>query len=356
MDIFEKISQHDFEQVVFCHDASTGLKAIIAIHDTTLGPALGGTRMWTYSSNEEALKEVLHLARSMTYKSAAAGLDLGGGKGLIIGDPLTKKSEALFRSYGRFVETLKGRYITAKDMGIDEKDLSTMAKETPWVIGGTSSMGGGIKPSPFTANGVWRGIRAAAKVALGADSLQGLTVAVQGLGEVGLYLSERLINDGARVIATDINQDKIQEARKKVDLEIVEPEEIYSIDSDIFAPCAVSGAVNQETLPLLKCKVVAGGANNVLADEELAQKLLDCGILHAPDYIINAGGLISVELSRRGLGENAILSKIEEIEVRLQDIFKRSREENIPAHILADRYAEERIKEVAGLSSFFLPS
>lgn len=352
--LFDKIAPYNFEQVIYGYDEDAGLKAIIALHDTTLGPALGGTRMWTYSNEEEALEDVLHLALGMTYKSAAAGLDLGGGKGLIIGDPYQDKSEALFRAYGRLVESLKGRYITAKDMGTNEWDLDMMSKESDWVLGGTSSKVN-VKPSPFTATGVWRGIKAASKVALGSGNLQGITVAVQGLGEVATSLVELLLQDGAQVIAADINQHQVEAARRKWDIEIVDPEKIFEVEADIFAPCAVGGVVNEKTLPLLKCKVIAGGANNILVSDEIGEELLKRGILYAPDYVVNAGGLISVEYTRRGLGENAIHKKIEEIEERLEWILTQAKEVNLSTHVIADRYAEERIRQVSNMSRFYLP-
>src|SRR5690625_780823 len=262
MKVFEQLKMYDYEQVIYCQDSSSNLKAIIAIHDTTLGPALGGTRMWNYKSEQEALEDALRLARGMTYKNAAAGLNLGGGKAVIIGDPRQDKSEALFRSFGRYVESLNGRYITAEDVGTTEQDMDYIHMETDFVTG--TSIGGGGDPAPVTALGIYQGMKAAAKEAFGTDSLDGKTIAVQGVGQVAYQLCKHLHAENARLIVTDINEAAVQRAVQEFGAEAVQPDEIYDVDCDIYAPCALGGIINDDTINRIKAKVIAGSANNQL--------------------------------------------------------------------------------------------
>lgn len=296
MNIFDELAKRDHEQIVFCNDKESGLKAIIAIHNTTLGPALGGCRMWPYSSEEDALRDALRLSRGMTYKSAAAGLNLGGGKAVIIGDPKTMKTEKLFRVFGRFVQTLGGRYITAEDVGTTVQDMAWVWMETEYVTGINRSFGGSGDPSPMTAYGVFQGIKAALKFKTGSDSLENMTVALQGVGQVGYHLLEHLIPAGAKVIATDLNSENLRRAQLAFSgIEFVAPEKIYEAPCTIFIPCALGGIVNDETIPKFRCQLIAGSANNVLADEDKhSAELEKRNILYIPDFVISAGGLINV--------------------------------------------------------------
>jgi leucine dehydrogenase len=337
-----RMENQDFEEINLFHDAETGLKAAIVIHSTARGPALGGTRMWTYPNEDAAVEDVMFLARGMSYKSAAAELPLGGGKGLIIADPCRDKCEALFRAYGRFVERLNGRFITAADMGTTAQDLDCVRHETDHVVGG-ADVG---SPSPFTAYGVWRGMKACAREVYGSPELEGLTVAVQGVGSVGAALCGYLSADGAKLIVADIDSRKAEEAAELWSAEIVKPEEIASRQCDIFAPCGAGGAVNSKNLESLHCRIIAGAANNVLKEEGLGLALQKRSILYAPDYIINAGGIIFVEMNRQGEKDaDKIRLLIGRIEGRLQELFRRSHEENLLPQQVADMIAEERIKE-----------
>ncbi|MCS6837581.1 MAG: leucine dehydrogenase, partial [Bdellovibrionaceae bacterium] len=298
-EIIEKYGEH--EEVVFCYDKTVGLKAIIAIHNTTLGPALGGTRMWDYKSEEEALIDVLRLSKGMTYKAAASGLNLGGGKAVIIGNPKTQKSEALFRAFGQFVNSLNGRYITAEDVGTCVTDMEHIFMETPWVTGIPKEFGGSGDPSPYTAHGVLMGIKAAVAFHLKTDSLRGIRVAVQGLGHVGYHLVGYLIQEGAQILASDIDPEKVEKVKKEYpQVTIVSPQEILFSACEVLAPCALGGIVNDETIPKLKCKIIAGGANNQLLERRHGDHLKELGILYAPDYVINAGGLINVVVELEG--------------------------------------------------------
>lgn len=344
MEIFELMGQHDHEQVVFCYEPAANYRGIIAIHDSTLGPALGGTRFWNYRSDQEALIDVLRLARGMTYKAAVAGLNLGGGKAVIIGDPKTKRREALFRAHGRFVESLKGRYITAEDVGVGVDDMDFVQMETEHVTG---VAGGSGDPSPVTAYGVYRGIKAAAKERYGNDSLEGLTVAVQGLGHVGYHLCSDLAAEGARLIVTDIDDERIQQVVKEFGAERVAPDKIYSVQAQIFAPCALGAGVNDETIPQFKFEIIAGSANNQLAEERHGDDLTRRGILYAPDYVINAGGLINVYGELNGWSAERAKRKAGEIYDTLGQLFELAREQGIATHVAADRLAERRIEQVA---------
>jgi leucine dehydrogenase len=353
---FAAMEQTGMEEMVFCHDPKTGLKAIIAIHDTTLGPAMGGTRMKAYPSEEEALADVAALARAMSYKAAMAGLDLGGGKAVIMGDPRTQKNEALLRAYGRFVERLGGRYITAVDSGINEYDVDTIRRETRHALGGTAAGGRGGCPSPATAFGVWQGIRASAEAMWGSPSLEGKTVALQGLGSVGRVLARHLIEDGARLLVSDVDSACGQDVTCMARVEWVNPEELHQAECDIFAPCALGGVITAETLPQLRCRIVAGAANNVLADPSLADELHRRGILYAPDYVINAGGLIYIAHERTPYLPDEIMGIVGRIGDRLRLVFERASRENISPLWVANRMAEERIgsvKELLKLRSAF---
>jgi len=294
MKIFDYLEKYDYEQLVICQDRTSGLKAIICIHDTTLGPALGGTRMWNYESEEDAILDALRLAKGMTYKNAAAGLNLGGGKTVIMGDSRTQKSEELFRAFGRYVQSLNGRYITAEDVGTTVRDMDWVHLETEFVTGVSSSYGASGDPSPMTARGVWRGMKAAAKEAFGSDSLKGKTIAIQGLGHVGYYLAKHLHEEGAKLIVTDIQDDVIKHVVDEMGATAVGSEEIFGVEADIFAPCAMGAVINDATIPQFKFKIIAGAANNVLKEERHGDKLHELGILYAPDYVINAGGVINV--------------------------------------------------------------
>ena len=342
-----RMVEQGFEEVVLVHDAETGLRAAIAIHSTARGPALGGTRMWVYPSEDAAVDDVMCLARGMSYKSAAAELPLGGGKGVIIADPRHDKSEALFRAYGRFVEKMNGRFITAADMGTEEKDLDCVHLETEHVVGG-SQLG---SPSPFTAYGVWKGMKACANEVFGSSSLSGLTVAVQGVGTVGAALCRHLAEEGASLIVTDLDGKKAAKAEEMWNAKAVGHDQIYTQKCDIFAPCAAGGAVNDNIVELLQCKIVAGAANNVLKEDRLGTALHKQGILYAPDYIINAGGIIFVEYSRQGgKTHDEIKLIIDRIEERLTGLFKRAREEKLLPQKVADIIAEENLQVKADYS------
>lgn len=285
---FDYMERYDYEQLLLCQDKNSGLKAIIAIHDTTLGPALGGVRMWNYASEEEAIIDALRLARGMTYKAAAAGLNLGGGKTVIIGDPRKDKNEAMFRALGRFIQGLNGRYITAEDVGTTEEDMDIIHQETRYVTGVSPAFGSSGNPSPVTAYGVYRGMKAAAKIAFGSDSLEGRTVAVQGVGSVAYHLCKHLHEEGARLIVTDIVRENVERAVRDFGAESVDPDKIYDVECDIFSPCALGAIINDETLPRLKCRVVAGSANNQLKEERHGDRLEELGIIYVPDYVINS--------------------------------------------------------------------
>ncbi|RUO79388.1 Glu/Leu/Phe/Val dehydrogenase dimerization domain-containing protein [Pseudidiomarina taiwanensis] len=340
MSLFEHNEFDQHEQVVFCHDKETGLKAIIAIHDTTLGPSLGGTRLWNYSSSAEALTDVLRLSKGMTYKSALAGLPLGGGKAVIIGDAKTIKTPALFRAYGRFINSLSGRYITAEDVNIRTSDIAIVAEETSFVAGTAEKAG---DPSPHTALGTYLGLKAAVKHKFGQENLVGLKIAVQGLGAVGYDFAAYCAKDGAQLFVTDINEEACQRAATELNATVVGLDEIYGLDVDIYAPCALGATINDDTLPQLKAKIVAGSANNQLATPAHDQKLMDMGILYAPDYVINAGGVIHVcsEAAHMSLQETE--ERVRNIYNTLDTIFTRSAAEQRPTGIIADELAREVI-------------
>ncbi|MEE3806100.1 Glu/Leu/Phe/Val dehydrogenase [Lysinibacillus fusiformis] len=354
MEIFKYMEKYDYEQLVFCQDEASGLKAVIAIHDTTLGPALGGARMWTYASEENAIEDALRLARGMTYKNAAAGLNLGGGKTVIIGDPFKDKNEEMFRALGRFIQGLNGRYITAEDVGTTVSDMDLIHEETNYVTGISPAFGSSGNPSPVTAYGVYRGMKAAAKEAFGSDSLEGLKVSVQGLGNVAYKLCEYLHNEGAKLVVTDINQAAIDRVVNDFDAIAVAPDEIYAQEVDIFSPCALGAILNDETIPQLKAKVIAGSANNQLKDSRHGDYLHELGIVYAPDYVINAGGVINVADELYGYNRERAMKRVDGIHDSIEKIFAISKRDGIPTYVAANRLAEERIARVAKSRSQFL--
>lgn len=347
MSVFEHINGDGYEQVVYCSDDHSGLRAIIAIHSTALGPALGGTRFYPYKSEEDALVDVLRLAKGMTYKAAAAGLDLGGGKAVIIGDPKRIKSEELLRAYGRFVETLGGRYITAEDVGTALGDMDVVRRESHWVTGCSHTYGGSGDPSPVTAYGVLQGMKACALEAFGDPDLRGRTVAVQGVGKVGHALCGYLTKEGAEVTIGDVDVDNLARAVSDFGAETVPLDDIHKLEVDIFAPCALGGGVNDDTISEFNCRIIAGAANNQLAREELGDKLRGLGILYAPDVVINAGGLINVEDELRGYDRTRAMTRVEGIYRQLQLIFAMAGEKGISTARAATEYAEERIRKIS---------
>ncbi|HZG14755.1 MAG TPA: branched-chain amino acid dehydrogenase [Candidatus Bathyarchaeia archaeon] len=354
MKIFDYLQRYDYEQLVFCQDEASGLKAIIAIHDTTLGPALGGTRMWTYNSEEDAIVDALRLARGMTYKNAAAGLNIGGGKAVIIGDPRKDKSEALFRAFGRYIQGLNGRYITAEDVGTTVADMDTIHLETNYVTGVSPAFGSSGNPSPVTAYGVYRGMKAAAKRAFGSDDLSGKVVAVQGVGNVAYNLCKHLHEEGAHLIVTDINEENMNRAVQDFGAKAVGVNEIFNVDCDIFAPCALGAVINDDTIPLLKAKVIAGAANNQLKEDRHGDIIHEKGLIYAPDYVINAGGVINVADELQGYNRERALKKVETIYDNIMRVFEISERDGIPSYKAADRMAEERIAQMAKSRSMFL--
>ena len=352
--VIRQMAENDHEQVVFCQDNATGLRAIIAVHSTVLGPSLGGTRMWSYQNEMEALSDVLRLSRGMSYKSAISGLNLGGGKAVIIGNSRTDKNEALFRRFGKFVDSIGGRYITAEDVGISPKDIKYVAMETKHVAGKPISMGGSGDPSPVTAYGVYMGMKAGAKQAWGSDSLEGKTVAVQGVGHVGEYLVEYLSKENAKVVVTDIHESTLKHVSQKYGAEVVGIDDIYDVPMDIYAPCALGATVNDETLSRLKCQVIAGAANNQLADEKKHGRYVkDHGIIYAPDYLINAGGVINCYTEVKGFNRDWAMEETENIYDTTLSIFAKADEDDIPTYLAANRMAEARIEAVAHLKRTF---
>jgi leucine dehydrogenase len=340
--LFAQLAEHHHEQVSLYADPAAGYRGIIAIHNTQLGPALGGTRVWNYESDEAALTDALRLARGMTYKAAVAGLNLGGGKSVIIGDNKPKDREPLFRAHGRHVESLGGRYITAEDVGTSTADMEFIRAETSHVTG---LMGKSGDPSPVTAFGVYRGIKACAKHHYGSDSLAGKTIAMQGVGHVGYYLAELLYNEGAKLIVTDIDPARVQRVVQEFKATAVAPDAIYGQQADIFAPCALGAIINDETIPQLKVEIVAGGANNVLEAK---------GILYAPDYVINGGGLINVNAELHGWSLERAHNKAGEIYDTILRVFDIAREHRIPSYLAADRLAEQRIATVSRVRQNFV--
>lgn len=352
---FEKLYSMGHEEVVFFSDPSCNLKAIVAIHNTTLGPALGGTRMWPYKSDEDALEDVLRLSRGMTYKAAVSGLNLGGGKAVIIGDPNKDKSEALFRAYGRYLESLNGRYITAEDVNISVNDIEHVFTETTNAVGVAQIHGGSGNPSPWTARGVFRGIEASCLKVFGERSPKGKVVALQGAGSVGRYLGEHLHKEGAKVYFTDINSQNIEKFKQAVpSAEFVGVDEIYDVDCDIYAPCALGATINDKTIERLKCKIVAGSANNQLAEDRHGSQLKEMGILYAPDYLVNAGGLMNVSIEFEGWSDDKASRMVDTIYDTTLEIFRISDEQNIPVQKATDFLAESRIEAIKNIKTSYL--
>ncbi len=354
MKIFEEMARGGHEQLIFNYDRTTGLKAIIAIHDTTLGPALGGCRMWDYSSEEEAITDALRLSKGMTYKCGISGVDFGGGKTVIIGDPLKGKSEELFRALGRFVETLGGRYYTGTDVGTTYDDFVYVSRETSGVVGLPEEYGGSGNSSIITAYGVWKGMKACARTAFGSDSLSGLTIAVQGLGKVGSHLVELLHQEGAELVVADINEEYVRSIKEKYPVHVVAPAEIFGVSCDIFSPNALGAVLNDETIPQLKCKIVAGAANNQLKEPRHGDMLFEKGILYAPDYVINAGGLIQVADEFDGYSKDRAFKKAAGIYDTLLRIFVIAKHKNIPPFRAVDEVVERRIKRIGAIREMYV--
>lgn len=351
MEVFEYLEKGEYEQLVLCQEKVSGLKAIIAIHNTTLGPALGGTRMWVYNSEEEAIVDALRLSKGMTYKAAAAGLNLGGGKAVIIGDSKSDKSEELFRAFGRMVESLNGRYITAEDVGTTVQDMDYVKVETDHVTGYS---GGSGNPGPATALGVFYGMKAAAREAFGSNSLTGKVVAVQGVGSVGYHLCKHIADEGGKLIVADTNEDSLEKVSQEMEVELVRPSEILEVKCDIFAPCALGAIFTDETVPRLNCQVIAGAANNVLKEEKHGKLLEEKGILYVPDFVINAGGLINVSDELQGYNQQRAYKKIKNnIYQNVQRIFAISQRDKITTSQAAIRLAEERIEKLGKIRSSY---
>ncbi len=342
--VFGATDFDDHELVVFGRDKDSGLKAIVAVHDTALGPACGGCRMWPYATEAEAVRDVLRLSRGMSYKNAMAGLPLGGGKSVIIGDSRTGKSEALLRAFGRVVDSLGGRYIAAEDVGITVADVHVMGQETRHVAGLNKGHDASGDPSPFTAYGVYLGIKAAVRHKLGAESLKGVRVAVQGLGNVGGHLVRRLADEGAVLTVSDIHAETVARVVDACGATAVDPARIHAADVDVFAPCALGAVINPESLDALKAGIVAGGANNQLSTDAMGAALRQRGVLYAPDYVINAGGIINVAGEvLHGYDRAEVLRQVERIPATLTDIFRRAEREDRPTSAIADEMARERL-------------
>ena len=352
--VFESMAGLGHEQVVFCRDDSSGLRAIIGIHNTTLGPALGGCRLYNYASEAEAVRDVLRLSRGMTYKAAVAGLDLGGGKAVIIGDP-SIKSEALFRSFGRFVESLGGRYITAEDMNTTVEDMNHIKKETSWVTGAATYQGGSGDPSPVTAWGTFHGIRACLEVVYGTPDLAGRTVAIQGVGAVGYYLARYLHEAGAKLLYSDISERKLMRVRDEFGGKIIDDEDYYSAECDVLAPCAIGGIINSNTIPRIQAPIIAGAANNQLEDEAAdGQALAEADIVYAPDYVINAGGLINVYSELAELPSEKAMADAANIFNTVKRVINKSRSLGITTTAASNAVAEERLEAMSRLKNFHL--
>lgn len=351
--VFEHMQQLGHEQLVFCHDPKSGLNAIIAIHNTTLGPALGGTRLWNYTSHEEGIVDALRLSRGMTYKAAISGLNLGGGKAVIIGDASKVKSEALWRRYGKFVDSLNGKYITAEDVNTSARDMEYISMETEHVTGVPEYMGGSGDPSPFTAYGVFVGMKASTKKTWGSDNLSGKKVLVQGVGHVGQYLVGHLVEAGAEVFIADISEAKLKQTTDKFQkVKVVNNNDIFNMEMDIYAPCALGATVNTESISKMKCAIIAGAANNQLADENVhGPALIEKGILYAPDFLINAGGLVNVSAELDGYNRERVMGQVEQIYDRTLEIFQLSDSEKIHTQAAAMQIAQRRIDAIAAVKS-----
>lgn len=345
--LFGPMSQFGHEQVVFCYDPDSGLKAIIAIHNTVLGPALGGTRMWNYATEADALNDVMRLSRGMTFKAAVSGLNLGGGKAVIIGDSKKDKSESLFRRFGKFINNLGGKYITAEDVGTSTKDMEYVKMETNHVAGLPESMGGGGDPSPVTAYGVYMGMKAAAKHTWGSENLQGKKVVVQGVGHVGENLTINLRKEGAEVFIVDLNKENLKRIASETGAKALDSLDFYGMDMDIYAPCALGATLNSENIDKLKCAIIAGAANNQLADENVHGPMItEKGITYAPDFVINAGGLINVYSELTGYNRNRAMQQTEKIYDFTLEILRKASADKIPSFLAANRLAEKRIADL----------
>ena len=349
MGVFDAIGDRGHEEVVFGHDAASGLNTIIAIHSTALGPALGGTRFYPFASEQDALADVLRLSEAMTYKAAAAGLDLGGGKAVIIGDPHKDKSERLWRAYGRVVDSLRGRFIAAADVGSEDLDMEMVRRETPWVVGTRVQEGGAGDPSPATARGLIGAMRAVSRFVWDTEDLTGRKVAVMGVGKVGMDLVRRLTEIGSSCIIADTYPPAIEQTAAQFDVEVVDPESIFQAPCDIFSPCSLGGALNENSIPQLKCKAVVGAANNQLATDEDAARLEERGILYGPDFVVNGGGLINVAEEISGFEEERALAHIDKVYDNTLQVLETAAERNISPHIAACQVAEERIRKIGSL-------
>jgi valine dehydrogenase (NAD+) len=353
--IFDSGTTH--EQVVFCRDQASGLRAIIAIYSTALGPALGGTRFYPYADEAAALADVLALSRAMAYKAACAGLDLGGGKAVIIGDPSTEKTEALLRAYGRFVQAINGRYYTACDVGTYVEDMDIVARECSFVTGRSPAYGGAGDSSILTAFGVFQGMRAAAEVAWGSPSLRGRRVGIAGVGKVGHHLVEHLLEDGASVVVSDVSRDAVDRVRAvHPEVDMLDIDDLVSAPMDVYAPCALGGALSDDTVPALQAAVVCGAANNQLAHPGIEKVLADRGVLYAPDYVVNSGGLIQVADEIEGYSEPRARAKAAGIYETTKRIFSLATTEGVPPSVAADRLAERRMTEIGRLRQVWLPA
>ncbi len=346
MEVFGPIAEHDYQQVLFCNDNATGLRAIIAIHDTTLGPALGGVRMRPFASEDEAYKDVLRLARGMTYKAAISGVNLGGGKSVIIGDARTQKTEPLLRAFGKFVHSLGGKYIAGQDIGTDSHDMAVIRSETPHVSCVHEKVGGAGDPSFATAYGVNAGMLSVLKAAVGSDSLSNRRIAIQGVGHVGYFVAKYCHEAGAKLIVTDVVEEQLKRVSDEFDAEVVDPEQIYEVDCDVFSPCSIGAVINDDTIPKLRCKGIAGAANNVLAEPRHGNVLMELGILYGPDYLVNSGGLIRCqeEVLHRDVADEGVLKRVSQIYDQTLAVIRAAQDRRISTAEAANELAEERIE------------
>ncbi len=352
MIVFDEVAREGHEQVLYGYDKVSGLRAIIAIHSTALGPALGGTRFFPYQSEDDALEDVLRLSKGMTYKAAAAGLDLGGGKAVIIGDPRTDKSERLLRAYGRIVDSLRGRYITAEDVGTTTRDLDIVRRETRWALGNSVAEGGAGDPSPMTARGLFAAAKAVAEFLWGDSQLAGRRFAVQGVGKVGSALVQLLVEARAEVIVSDAYDTAIKIAVDNYGVKSVDVEDIHTVDADFYSPCALGAGLNAKTVPELNCQAIVGSANNQLATDEDAERIAERGIVYAPDFVVNAGGLINVYDELQGYSKMRAMHRVDSIFDATKRILEMSKEEAITPNRAAVKVADKRIKEIGDLRRF----
>ncbi len=350
MGVFHDLESYGHEQIAFFHDKESGLKAIIGVHSTVLGPSLGGCRMWKYTDEQAALRDVLRLSRGMTYKAAVAGLNLGGGKAVVMADARTEKTPQMLKAFGKAVEAMGGRYITAEDVGMSVGDIDTIRGYTKHAVGG-SNEGGSGDPSVMTAFGVFQGMKAALKSSGMGESLEGARVAIQGVGNVGYHLASYLSAAGAKLIISDIYPNQVEKIVQEFGAEVVAPDQIYAVDCDVFAPCALGAILNARTIPQLKCKIVAGSANNQLEADSDGFALFQRGIVYAPDYAINSGGLINVAAELDGYNYEKVLGKVSQVHNTIASILELSKTQNIPPHQAADAMAEKRLAEAKKLAA-----